>query len=260
MRVDVAKNKHIEIKIKNGRDLLLLHNSDTVKIIKENNNIVELDFYDKVAVKINEDIEVQIPNNRLKYNITSITRSEDDEYSFELSCCKITKSSVFLMPLVCDKDIDRSAYFYNTYFYNAYIKLDGLEEFNDGRHLFLVYRYINSEYFKELEAKIYSSKYFVKTYEPNRNFTVFIMELPLMFQNDSKLIMKGKYSAISTTAKARIMTFHKAHIESELSHILQRNQKLKDKLEEYLKCTIPDNIDLCTKPFLTEEIFTYDNK
>lgn len=256
MKVSVAKNKSIEITVKNGRELLLRHNIDTVKITKDtrSNKILNIDFYGKNFC-VGSNVEVNILESKHNYFITLI--NQIDQYTFELICEPLTKSSIFLMPLVTEKGTFHDLYFYNTYLYNAYINFTGLDEFNDNNHLFLVYRFFISDYFKNLENYISQHKNFVKTYEPNREFTVYIMEIPLIFQKDARMILRGKYSNISATAKSKIISFHKAHIESELSHILHKSSKLKEELEQHLGCNIPEDIELHSKPELIKETFIW---
>ena len=255
MKISVARNKTLELTIINGRDILLKHNVDTVNIKRERDEITEIAFYDRKLFQVNSDVEIDVLGNKHTYRINKIKKLND--YSFELSSCSLTKSSIFLMPLVTGKDMTYDQYFYNVYFYNAYLNFEGMDEYNDGKHLFLVYRFFTSDYFRSLETFIQQHKNFVKTFEPNREFTVYIMEIPLMFQKDSRMICRGKYSNITTTAKSRIIFFHRAHIESELSHILHRSDKLKQKLELELACSIPDEVDLCSRPNLIEETYFY---
>lgn len=252
MKINVAKNKNIEINIKDGRNLTLLHNIDSCKTINEGNNIIGLDFYGH-TYNVGQSIEIVAANTKQLYEINYITKIS--EYSYELSECKPTKTSTFILPLIAPKNHTYSAFFLNTYFYNAYYKVDGQDMYNDGNHLFLFYRFYNSDYFKELEEYLLSNPNFVKTYEPNRYLTCYIMSIPVGFKEDVNKIIKGKYSKVSTTVKSRIVSFYQAHIESELYHILYRSDKLKLKLEEYLGCKIPDNIELCSKPELIKECY-----
>ena len=254
MIINVAKNKNIEIKVKNGRDLLLLHNMDSVRITKEKNEIVKLDFYGN-TYGIGDTISINNDNIKSSYTIRYIKQTSN--YSFELSSEILTKSSVFLFPLVSQKDSIHKNYFFNTYFYNAYINLTGQDEFNDSNHLFLVYRFFNTEYFKDLEKLIMSSPNFIKTVEPDVNFTAFVMAIPIQFKQDAKRILRGQYSKISTTAKSKIITFHTAHIDSELYHILHRSDVLKSKLETHLGCSIPEDIELCSKPEFNKETYGF---
>jgi hypothetical protein len=254
MKIVVAKNKSLELTIKNGRTLLLKHNIDAVKINREKNEIVELDFYGN-KFSLNREVQVEVLDTKYTYKIRSIVQTS--AYSFELSCCQLTKSSIFLLPLITEKDSTHDFYFYNTYFYNAYIRFEEMNEYNDDKHLFLVYRFFLSDYFKSLEKYLQQHKTFVRTFEPNKEFTVYVMEIPLLFQRDCRMILKGKYSIVTPTAKSKIITFHKAHIESELSHILHRSDKLREKIEQKLGCSIPSDVELHSKPDLTEETCIY---
>lgn len=254
MKVRVAERKYIEINIKNGRELTLLHNIDSYKTITEGNNIKSLTFYDR-TIQVGEPLGIKVDSTDTVYTVTEIQKV--DNYKFNLVSERLNKTSIFTLPLIAEKNTTHKAFFFNTFFFNAYIKYEGLEEFNDGNHLFLIYRFFNLDSFRDLEEILKKSDNFVKTYEPNRYFTCFIMEIPIMFQQDVKKILKGKYSTISSTAKSKIISFHEAHIESEISHILYRKPELKKKLETYLDCYIPEHIELCSKPDLDVE--TYKN-
>jgi hypothetical protein len=255
MKITVAKNKFIEITIKNGRDLILLHNIDSIKITKERQQITRLDLYEH-SYQVGQMVEMNVNNIKQNYLIKHITQISDT--AFELSSCNLTKSSVFLLPLVAGKKDTQKNYFFNIYLYNCYYRFDNQPEYNDDKHLFLVYRFFSSDYFKDLEEHIRANPNFIKTFEPSTELTTYILEVPLMFQDDVRKILKGQYSKISTTAKSRIMTFHAAHIESELSHILFKKPQLKLKLEEHLGCNIPEDVELCSRPELHKEKFIYE--
>jgi len=252
MKISVANKKYIEINIKNGRELTLLHNIDSYKTTIEKNNIQSLTFYDHI-IQVNQPLELKVDSTKTIYLIKEINKV--DNYKFSLICERLNKSSIFLLPLIAEKNSNHRAFFFNTFFYNAYIHYEGLEEYNDGKHLFLLYRFFNTDSFKDLEEILRSTNNFVKTYEPNKYFTCFIMEIPIMFQQDVNKILKGKYSNISSTAKSKIITFHEAHTDSEVAHILFKVPKLKEKLENYLGCAIPDDVELCSKPVLELESF-----
>lgn len=245
MKVYVAKNKHIEIKIVNARELLLLHNIDTVKTETTGKTIKSLDFYD-YKVETNQHVEITVDNIKLNYKIKYIEKVST--YQYALYCDKITKSSIFLLPLVSPKNINNKSFFFNSYLYNAYYSFEGQDLYNDGKHLFLLYRFFNNDYFMDLDKFITGLPNFIKTFEPNKSFTCYILEYPLKLQSDANKLIKGKYSAISTTSKSKILTFHQAHVDSELSHILFKKQELKVRLEKELSCYIPEDIELCSKP------------
>lgn len=251
MQINVTDTRYVDINFVNARMLSVTHNFEAPKIIKENKEIIEINF-GTYTIKVGSKIEITFKNKPKDFFVYQII---ENRLGFNIICDELTKSSIFLFPLITGSNSIAQLYEYDYYFYNAYLYNKSFPEYNDGKHLFVVYRFFNTERFKELESIIQSNPNYIKTIEINSNFTMYIFELPKMFHSDSYYFIRGRYSRLSTTAKSKITLFHQAKKDDWLYLVLTKDSKRKSELERWLDVDLGD-MELYTKPI--KELESYD--
>lgn len=255
MQIDVTDTRWVDLSFINARTLSVTHNFEAPKITKENKDIIEIQL-GTYAIKVGTKIEISVSKtNKNKVKYFKVNKIIENRLGFDLVSESITKSSLFLLPLITGKYQINQLYKYDTYFYNAYLYNKNCPEYNDGKHLFVVYRFFDTEGFKELESVIHKNPNYVKAVEPNSNYTMYIFEIPKLLQSDSKLFIRGKYSRMSTTAKSKIITFHQAKLEDWIGLVLYKQERLKRELENSLNCCLSDDLDLYDKPIKEQESY-----
>ena len=93
MRIQTDK-KFIEIKIKNARELSVVHNYEVVDIIKKNDLIDEINFHD-YKINVGEEVKVTFNERDYYYKISKIIMK--NHFSFTVIEGKINKCNRFLM-------------------------------------------------------------------------------------------------------------------------------------------------------------------
>jgi len=245
------ENGCVTIKLVNASTLSLTHNINNIQVeTNSKNKIEQLIFTDKYRIVIGEDLEVSKDLEKHKYFVKSIIKKNNTE--FEIRSVSRNKSSIFILPLIANSK-SKDYMNFESYLYNSYLHYEGHDTYNDGKHIFLKYRFFNTEHFYELEKRLMLLPTFIKSVQPNKDFTIYIFKISDQFSQDISLLLKGKYSKISTTAKARIILFHGIKMTDYIGQVLYKDKDLKEKLELNLDCEIPDNIDLLTKPNLERE-------
>jgi len=241
----------IEIKMINASKLSVSHNLNKISILKgTKGNIEQLIFTEEYRIVLGDTLKIR--NGSIDYEYDVMYIKQIDNTHFTIESTKKNKSSIFILPLIADKN-GSDFLNYSSYFFNSYLYYVGFDTYNDGNHLFVEYRFFDTEFFYEMEKRLTSLPGYIKSIQPNRNFTVYIFKIPELFEKDIKLFLKGKYSSISTTAKARIILFHKVKVKDYIAQILSRDKDLRKKMELEFDCEIPDNIDLLTKPNIEDE-------
>jgi hypothetical protein len=245
------KNGRIDIRIINSSTLSLTHNVDTIQVKKgKYGKIEQLIFSDDVSVILGEAINVEKNKNIHKYSVRGIIRESNTSYKI-ISTIR-NKSSIFILPLIANNK-KKPFFFYDSYFYNSYLRMSEYDTYNDGGYIFLKYRFFDSDHFYAMERDIMALPQYIKTVQPDKDFTIYIFKIPEQFKKDVKLFMLGRYSRVSTTAKARIILFHEVRTTDKIGQILYKDKELRKRIEEDLGCDVPEEIDLLTKPQMEQE-------
>lgn len=257
MRIIVTDTRYVDLDFINARTLLLTHNLETPKIIKDQNEITEIQFYG-YSIKVGDTLEINVSKTgKNKIKRFFVNQIIENQKGFNIVSEELNKTSVYIFPLLVRKNETGQLYDFDTYFYNAYLYNNNpeYEQFNDSKHLFVVYRFFDDDRFKALEELITRNENYIKTIEPNGDFTMYIFEIPKLQQSNAFFVRKGKYSSLTATGKSKIITFHKAGQGDWLYKVLSKDKGLKREMEYQLDCDIPEEIDLCSKPVKTQETY-----
>lgn len=250
MEIKLNDYKQVTIKLINARTLKLTHNLESVLIKKNKSTIECLDFYG-YKIPVGLDLPVKLNDRNYNYKIKEIIQTSQRE--FILRTGKLTKSSTYLFPLITMPNEDERYYCYSSYLENCYLYHQDFPDLNDDKHLFVQYRFFDTRNYKLLESIIFENKNFIKTYEPNNQFTIYIFEIPKQYHQDIQRFLEGKYSQISQNGKKAIVKFHELKERSSLVQILTKDSKLREQLEEDLGVPIPESMDLLDTPVIEEE-------
>lgn len=161
------------------------------------------------------------------------------------------KCSMFLFPFLgipknlfkCSVKNIFNKEIFNNRFLNCYLSHDIIDqEKYDSNHLFLLVRNYRDIGFDIFYSTITAFPNYIEDYEIN-DCLIFIFKVPDNQLKDYELILKGKYSLITSDNKRTILTnsFNNYH-ESILPMILSKSTSLKEKWEDQLGK--PGEIDL----------------
>lgn len=255
MQINVTDTRWVDLTFVNARTLSVTHNFEAPKITKENKNITEIQL-GTYTIKVGTEIEISVSKtNKNKVKRFKVNKIIENKMGVNLVSESITKSSLFLFPLITNKYQINQLYEYDTYFYNAYLYNENFPEYNDGKHLFIAYRFFDDDRFRELESVILKNPNYLKTVEPNSDFTMYIFEIPKLLHSDVWFFKRGKYSKLSATSKSKIITFHQAKLDDWISLVLYKHSRLKKEIEQELDCYLPEELDLYDKPIKEQESY-----
>jgi len=239
----VVNDKFIELNKDNLRGFTLVTNSEDIKLWYD-------DHYYIKRIQIEEDFKLNIKDkitvDGQEYIVNLI---EDWDDMFHIIEAPITKTTQFILPMLGKS----FSYFdINGNLYNSYIS-------KSYSYLYLVYKFSKDSNYLDLEERLENHSGFIEKMDPNSSLVVFKFEIPKKYWEEVKLVMKGKYSKLSTITKNLILSFHNLGINSRTYKTLFRDKKFKELLETELECDLPDDAELMTKPNLKEEIWEYQN-
>lgn len=215
---------------------------DIVTTYDENNYITSVIIEDSYKIKLKQSIKI----DGRRYLINIIQRVGNIFYCVQEP---ITKTAQFILPLIGKNHV---YYSFNTDLYNVYIS-------ECYTQLFLVYKFNPGTEYLDLESRLSKHPNFVKTIDPNPELVVNQFEIAQVFWKDVALIMEGKYSKIHDDTKALIYLFHGLDTNSVVYKVLFNVDSYRKALESKLSCSIPENIELMTKPVLIKELWNYQS-
>ena len=188
-------------------------------------------FVDKKPYKVN-DISLEVVDYKPNYI---------------LSVAKLTKSSLFLLPMLGG---NRKLFMYDKLFVNAFI---AAEEHKDC--IALLYRFSGDTIFLKFEQALKKFRNFRDTFDPSPYFVMFVFDIPTDYKADYQLFIKGKYSEFSPVYKTRILDFHNFNIHGQMAQILFKDEKRRLRLQEELNTEIDPDSELLSIIDVEQETF-----
>ena len=170
-----------------------------------------------------------------------------------------TKACLYILPMLGE---DRSFYGYTEDLMNVYM----FEESYPGidGHIYLLYKDSEGLSASSRCTKITQHEHFVGSYTiySENRYTMSVFQLPDNLSFEVKVFWNGKYSEFSEYYKMMVLGFHEAIPNSILHGILGKEDKTKKHLEKDLSSrassvTIPNGMDLDSKPIITTETFFF---
>lgn len=247
--ITLSNGKKIYLGIVSARRFSIDTDHPEVEIVRdEQGELVCINFSDIYTMSYGEEFVIKDPNgNYISFVLRDVAKISPNSYHGIDQ--KLTKTCIFILPLLLT---DYDYFDYNYSLFNGYVS-------EDGKYIYLKYKFINSEKFLKLEDKLRGHSQFVRAYDPDKNFVVYVFKLQDRYKDYISKILEGKYSQISDYYKKIILRFHKASPRSVLGMILYKDSMYKKKLEKELGTRIPDDIDLMSKSKLEEELWIYQD-
>lgn len=222
----------------------------TLKVISKNLKIEDKKLIcGNTSIDLTSEIQVEIDGKSHVYKIDSYDKISDDV--IEIITAKRTKSSFMMMPLISDAKCPSPVFGWGTFFVNAYIGCNIYP--HNGDRLFVLYRSVNTDSYRELEQYLTSRPNFVELIDVDWYHTCFVFSFnytPLIVDN----FIIGKYSQFPNGHKKRILTFNCQDINSELADVLYRRESRRLFMQKEYKCKIALGAELYSVPDLENEI------
>lgn len=257
-------NEKYFITKENSRVLVLtLKNTKPVEVYKTyedynetflTSEILKLKFSVKDIISVGDTISIEEND----FIINEIIPSERGYYLLE---SEINKSAKYVLPLIADRTFATN-FLFNKCLYNTYLYCNKYPQYNDNKHLFVVYKYVNNPVYKKMEESLFKNPNFIEVFEANSKKTVFIFEIPERYVYDVKLIIEGKYHLIDNFVKSDIIAFYEPTKNSDtkytklynsLKEVFERNVNKTKMLENKLGCKLPKTIGIESKPDINKE-------
>lgn len=251
MKIPITANKSAEVKIISATKLELKANLEYPDIKYANNQIVQLGFLDTFVINLEDRLEITNSGIKLSYEINYIEEVQPGK--FLLYETYRNKSSMFLFPLICKPNSTMDKYYYQLYHYGTYLHCDKYPEFNNGKYLFVVYRFFNHSFYKEFEKELSTQSNLVKTVDFCEDKVLFIFEIPKEYLEVVELFKQGKYLSFPTKVNKILIKFYNNSNEEQTLLIINNSESRRLDMENMLNCKIPIDIPLCSKPRLEEE-------
>jgi hypothetical protein len=121
--------------------------------------------------------------------------------------------------------------------------------------LLLLYRYSESELYRQFESRIIKHSCFIKKIDINYYQVMFLFNISKDFAEDVRKFKYGKYSELSEKLKKRILYFYGYSKDGNMYSILYKTDKRRKQLELEFQETLPTTIELFDKPDMNIEVY-----
>jgi len=222
---------------------LLCKKKYKAKLHKKGDNITKVEFND-ISFEIGKQIHLKQP-----FKVFSIQEIED---GFFLHACELSKSSYFILPVLGE---DRAYFWWNSLFTNCYVDVEDIKYKLCGPHIYLLYRFSGQRFYQDFETKLEDNPHYVKTFDVDPYQVMYVFSIPEEYHENFNFFRKGKYSKLDNSYKERIIDFHSAPYDSELSQILFKAPQRREKLKKDLLVHISESAELYDIPRMCTETF-----
>jgi hypothetical protein len=238
--------------IKCEKYFLVERDPRTFTVVGNSSNIVVHEIGDKIISVSLPDMSITrkdiITVDKKPFKVNKIDRSViNNELSYAFSTARLTKSSLFLLPMLGGT---RRLFMYNKLFVNAFIAAEQHEDC-----IVLLYRFSGDTIFLKFEQALKQFNSFKDTFDPSPYFVIFVFDVPDSYKAQYDLYVNGKYSKFSPEFKSRIMEFHGFNIHGEMAQILFQDEKRRLRLQEELAAEIEPGSELLSIIDIEEETF-----
>jgi len=250
--IKIEAGNEIKYIPKNARMIELYTNTIEVteEIIAETGEIKGITIGSK-TVKVGDKFSHNYEEIPSSYEVFKIMRGGDSKLTFRHKYTILShernKTTDYILPCLGQN----KAYFdTDGYLINAYLG-------EKDTKLYLLYRFAKTEYYGELEKRLFNHPRFLQLKNSIPGYDLFIFSIPEYIEDDIQLFKKGKYSKLSKELKSMIKLFYKLSEKSNLWKILTKDESLIKQFEDNFRTPRGFfwNIDLDIKPKLEQELW-----
>jgi len=206
------------------------------------NKIQKISLEGKFDIELSDQFKVKIGDVDSVYDVKYIIVSKDKK-SIILFSSTPNKTSTYLLPLL---NRSRKSLKFESYYVGTFLD-------ETGKYLLLLYRFTGTEIYKQFEDSMLNDTLCVGHHEYNPYHVMYRFRVPEEYYSDIEHFKKGKYSRFSKKLKSQILKFYGG--DTNISQIVNRSETLRKQIEEELGVNISDELELASKPILTEEIY-----
>ena len=245
--------KNISYQMISGRAVRIQSNASYTDIrTDDRGRTCSVTFEDKHIIRIGDTLKLMDESFQLTFKVRYIDRVSDVNNTFILSSHKRTLSSYFVLPCLGK---DREYFAFDTYFVNSYLhKVSSKKE--KLKFLYLLYMFSDTLEYAELESRVRTHPMYVGNCNPDKAHIMYTFRIPDEYLEEVPLFLLGSYSRFKEATKRAIARFHGFTRNGTMWKILYKDAKLKQDMENKLKATIPDHMDLFDRPSWVHEVFS----
>jgi hypothetical protein len=250
-KIELSDNKYISYEILNARVIRVVTNS-LVTFEHNEKNIQHVSIYNGNFYEVGSKIEVELPTITTEYYINSISKVSDK--SFLINTCKESKAKHFMLPAI---GYNREYYRYNTFLENVYIGSNHpkTKHIPEGIAIFCLYRFFDWPTFQVMERDLQKNPYYIDAIDVDDYHVLYVFEVPPHFRPNIEIFKLGKYSEFTKSFKEQILNFHKFPMTGETAQILFKDSRRRKQLELEFGMEFHKDLELFSKPELTEEMY-----
>ena len=223
----IVNTKQINFTVIDARTVDITGNTASIKEHKFDNNIVSIEFLDKIIT-----LQETISFSGITYKINIIKKIQILDYpKYQLLTAEPNRSNLMILPMLGGTQ-ELFAY---SLLVNCFVNYKGYK----GK-IILVYKNITDK----LKLAFQTFRNFIKKIEFTQKHTMFIFSVPKKHEDNYEKCVEGKYSEFNPEYKEQILTFHSSDISSSLGHILFKSKDRRLELEKELNIELNTDAEL----------------
>lgn len=210
-----------------------------------------------INYRVGNILRFRINNSNVDFQLNKIREvSDNNTIIFLTESHQVNKSTHFILPCLSTKTIDHEFFLAKKYLINAYIDHKETEKsVFEPTYIYLLYRYIYSDPFIELEKRLTKHSNFVDFEDVSPNFVLYRFEIPKEHIQDVIYFISGKYSSFSESLKQKILKFYCLNKDGDTARVLYKDIERKRQLELLFDMKFSSELDLLDVPELIDETY-----
>lgn len=240
-----ADNK-VLIEVLDGRSVRVTIDANPIEVEYESKKVscIRIEGITYLSLVEFNKIFIMFNGKLHTYEITEIDRIAENV--FQCHTMLRTKSSFFVTPILGG---DRTFFKWNQYFVNTFIS-------ETNNYVYVLFRFFNSEDFKEFEHSITKHPLFDKLIDYDRQHVAIRFKVSADGEKIISLFKQGKYSKLPYEYKNQVLKFHNLSKDTVVGRVLFKADERKKQLELELGVTIPPDVELYDIPD-SKELFRH---
>lgn len=233
--------KEFKLRISSPKELELIPVGNAMNNVEIHKDYVKVNIYKKSTLIKKGDV---VTLDQRQYTVNDIEVTKDKILLIEY---KKNWSTSFLLPLLFNspKAIGMNKYLIGCYCF-----------YEDIMGYYLLYRYNpKSKEMLEIEDMLQRHDRYYSSWGYGLGKIIFSFKLSSFHRHIIELMLDGKYSKFPEEYKRRLLKFYNNN--KLLRAVLRENDilyyKRKEEMEKEYECSIPEDIDLISKPEIEEE-------
>lgn len=109
-------------------------------------------------------------------------------------------------------------------------------------HILLLYKFDGSKWYTTFEQELKESPMYVDSYEPDKNYTLFIFTVPEEYRYEMDMFKSSRFSLFTNNFKKRVVNYHGKERTKNIVAVMYRHESAYLEMENYINKGLPKSL------------------